>query len=142
MVEHGTDGNFTAAGGSVSFLDEVVELILPPPAAAQTNLVNDGTFQITSGTSLSFEFGTPGWPGNPPGQVGSPASAGFAFVFVPGSTVATAANGGTVSLWSPTTGREDRILQTCHKSHWRPDRENPVAPVLCVTLLITRPYAL
>ena len=68
------------------------------PAMAQ-NLVTNGTFAVTGGTT-SFQFGSgfsysetlAGW-----------ATTGYNFVFLPGSTTA-AGSAGSLSLWSPVTG--------------------------------------
>ncbi len=72
----------------------------PRPAAAQTNLVTNGSFAITGG-STSFQFGTyGGYNSAPLALPGWSSPAGYNYVFLPTSTSATG-NYGSLSLWSP-----------------------------------------
>lgn len=75
---------------------------LSPSAQAQ-NLVTNGTFQVTGGTT-SFQFGTWG-PYTPTETVAGWASTGYNFVFLPGSNSATSYYGtNNVSFWGPSNG--------------------------------------
>jgi hypothetical protein len=70
------------------------------PAARAQNLVTNGTFQVTGGTT-SFQFGTWG-PYTPTETLSGWASTGYNFVFIPGSNAATSYYGaGNVSFWGP-----------------------------------------
>lgn len=67
-------------------------------AEAQTNLVTNGSFAVTGGTT-SFQFGT--FNGYSPAEtLAGWSSTGYNFVFLPTSTVATGTYG-NLSLWSP-----------------------------------------
>jgi hypothetical protein len=67
-------------------------------AEAQTNLVTNGSFAVTGG-STSFQFGT--YNGYAPSEsINGWASTGYNFVFLPTSTVAVGTYG-NLSLWSP-----------------------------------------
>lgn len=70
------------------------------PAFAQTNLVTNGTFAVTGG-STSFQFGTYG-PYTPTESLAGWASTGYNYVFLPASATATGYYG-ALSLWSSTS---------------------------------------
>jgi hypothetical protein len=83
--------------------------ILTPPALilatvgnaamAQTNLVQNGNFAITGGTT-SFQFGLTGSGYSPSESMADWTSTGYNFVFLPTSIVASGSSG-SLSLWSP-----------------------------------------
>ena len=68
------------------------------PAVAQTNLVTNGTFQVTGGTT-SFQFGT--WGGYTSNEsVTGWTSTGYNFIFLPGSSAANGDFGtANVTFW-------------------------------------------
>lgn len=72
------------SGGNWLFCASFVAILVlcAPTAMAQTNLVQNGSFAITGGTS-SFQFGTyNGWPGTYTGEsVANWASTSYGFVF-------------------------------------------------------------
>ena len=68
-----------------------------PSAHAQTNLVTNGTFQVTGGTT-SFQFGTWG-PYSPSETLNGWTSTGYNFVFISGQSTATGYYG-NLSLWN------------------------------------------
>jgi hypothetical protein len=71
-------------------------------AYAQSNLVTNGSFAVTGGTT-SFQFGTYG-PYTPTETLAGWASpGGYNFVFLPTSTTATGFYSGGLSLYSSTT---------------------------------------
>jgi hypothetical protein len=73
------------------------------PAAAQTNLVQNGSFAVTGGTS-SFQFGTYGSYTDPTESLADWSSpGGYNFVFVPGSILASqiCCSYTALGLWSP-----------------------------------------
>jgi hypothetical protein len=73
------------------------------PAMAQTNLVTNGTFQVTGG-STSFQFGTYGsYSNSTESLTGWSSPGGYNYVFLPTSTVATGYYG-NLSLAGPSTG--------------------------------------
>lgn len=78
-------------------------LSLAAPPALAKNLVSNGTFQVTGGTT-SFQFGTWG-PYSPTERVAGWTSTGYNMVFLPGSNAATTYYGvGNVALWGPAFG--------------------------------------
>jgi hypothetical protein len=79
---------------------EICWLFASLPAMAQTNLVTNGTFQVTGGTT-SFQFGTWG-PYTPIETVNGWTSTGYNFIFLPGSNAATSDYGvANVAFWGP-----------------------------------------
>jgi hypothetical protein len=70
------------------------------PALAQTNLVTNGSFAVTGGTT-SFQFGTYNSYA-PTETLAGWSSTGYNFVFLPSSIVATGTYG-SLSLWSPSS---------------------------------------
>ncbi len=73
------------------------------PSAQAQNLVTNGTFQVTGG-STSFQFGTWG-PYSPAETLSGWASTGYNFVFIPGSNAATSYYGANnVAFWGPAYG--------------------------------------
>jgi hypothetical protein len=69
-------------------------------AKAATNVITNGTFAVTGGTT-SFQFGTYG-PYTPTETLAGWASTGYNYVFLPTSTTATGYYG-SLSLWSSTS---------------------------------------
>lgn len=74
--------------------------VIGTPASAQTNLVKNGTFAVTGGTT-SFQFGT-GYSNSLGESLADWTTSGYNFVFLPGSITAKG-SGGNLSLWSPSS---------------------------------------
>jgi hypothetical protein len=84
---------------AVSTLSALVLATFANAAMAQTNLVKNGNFAITGGTT-SFQFGLTGGSYSPTESLADWTSTGYNFVFLPTSTVANGSSG-TLALWSP-----------------------------------------
>jgi hypothetical protein len=90
----------TAARGAATLtLATLVLATFANGAMAQTNLVQNGNFAISGGTT-SFQFGLTGGGYSPTESLADWTSTGYNFVFLPTSTVANGSSG-TLTLWSP-----------------------------------------
>lgn len=91
--------NVPALAGLAVFL---VATAIPAKANPDPNLVKNGSFAITGGSS-SFQFGT-GYTSSE--SVANWATSGYNFVYVPNTADSTGATGsaGVVKLWGPNDG--------------------------------------
>ena len=137
-----------AISGAADLLPLALLLItLGGTANAQTNLVQNGNFAVTGGTT-SFQFGT--FDGYTPAEtLADWSSTGYNFVFLPTSTSANSAYGtGNLTLYSSTTtpsnsfnnasptggnfiaADADYGTEPIHANHQRPDAGRDICRVI------------